>query len=170
MTKRVEKETRRLIESVSETVKKKGNSYKFKSKNKKVVKKIKKTCVHWVYHKKKEVPALDQHPTKTNWWKCSICGAEFPIIPLNPEDYKEPVDYTLALVNQIQFYAVMLGGDADDTRMFLRLKKDLPDFEKVARRVAKKINQKEKFERNRANGTSMSQFDMYAGFGYHPVN
>lgn len=168
-SKKVEKETRKLIESVSDMVKKKGTGYKFKTKNKKTVKRIKKTCVHWIYRKGKEVPTLAPHPTKSGWWQCTVCQAGFPIKPLTAEQYEEAVNHTLALVNQIQFYAVKLGGDADDTRMFLRMKKDLPDFIKVSKRVSKKINQKEKFERNRANGTSMSQFDMYNGFGYHAV-
>ena len=33
-SKKIEKETRRLIESVSDCIKKKGNRYKFKTKNK----------------------------------------------------------------------------------------------------------------------------------------
>lgn len=178
-SKKIEKETRRLIESVSDCIKKKGNRYKFKTKNKKTIKKIKKSCVHWTYKKNKETPTLIKNPDRPSYWLCTICGASFPIRPLvdyqpDPEEkpdlwinpYEEKVNEVVELVNQIQFYSVKLGGDASDTKMFLELKKDLPRFVKVARQVVKQVNKREKLERNRANASAMSQFDIYSGFQY----
>lgn len=176
-SKKIEKETRRLIESVSDVIKKKGDRYKFKTKNKKTIKKIKRSCVHWTYRKGKETPTLIKDPENPSNWKCTICGASFPIRPL--ENHVDPVSGKtvrpyedtskdlLALVNQIQFYSVKLGGDAEDTKMFLSLKKDLARFPKVARQVLKNVNKREKFERNRAEVNSMAQFDIYAGFNYN---
>lgn len=176
-SKKIEKETRRLIESVASCIKKKGDRYKFKTKNKKAIKKIKRTCVHWTYRKSKETPTTIKDPKRPGYWKCTICGASFPIRPLpivkdedteeiiNPYDIKS--NEMLELVNQIQFYSVKLGGDADDTKMFLELKKDLPRFSKVAKQVIKQVNKREAFERNRANANAMSQFDIYSGFQYN---
>ena len=167
-SKRVEKETRRLIESVTDCVKKKGDRYKFKTKNKKVVKKIKKSCVHWIYRKGKEVPTVIQDPNRPGYWKCMICQKSFPIKPDQAIDYKNAVDKILEYTDQMQFYSVRLGGDAEDTKMFLSLKKNLPRFEKVSRQILKRVNQREAFEKNRANGDAMSQFDIYNSFSYNP--
>ena len=71
-SKKVEKETRRLMEGIADLVKKKGDRYKFKSKNKKVIKKVKRTCVHWIYRKGKEVPTVIQDPERPGYWKCTI--------------------------------------------------------------------------------------------------
>lgn len=173
---KVEKETRRLMEGITDLVKKKGDRYKFKSKNKKVVKKVKKTCVHWIIRKKGETPTVIHDPDHPGNWKCTICGASFPIRPLqftkddvtgkriNP--YEVEASHMLELVNQIQFYSVKLGGDAEDTKMFLNLKRDLPRFAKVSRQVVKRINQREAWEANRERGDIMSQFDAYSGINY----
>jgi len=171
-SKKVEKETRRLMESIADLVKKKGDKYKFKSKNKKVIKKVKKTCVHWIYRKGKEVPTVIQDPNRSGYWKCKICGASFPIKPLPTEKdskrngYEIAADDMLGLVNQMQFWSVELGGDADDTKMFIRLKEDLPRFAKVSKQILKNVNKRDEMENNRARTDAMSQFDAYSGFGY----
>lgn len=165
--KKVEKKTRQLMEAVSDCVKKKGNGYKFKSKNKKQVKKIKKSCVHWIVRKGKEVPTVHQDPLNPGMWKCDICGRSFPIKPLTSDEYDKMVNETLMSVDQIMFWSVKLGGDADDTKMFLRMKEDLPRFKKVSRQVLKHVNKRQAYEKNRERSDSMSQFNAYNGFNYN---
>lgn len=169
-SKKVEKETRRLIEGITDLVKKKGDRYKFKTKNKKAIKKIRKQCPHWIMRKGKEQPTTIVDPNNSNNWKCAICGTSFPIRPAKVDDdfnaYNDAAERMLQLVNQIQFWAVKLGGDADDTKMFLRLRSDLPRFEKVAKQIIKQVNKREAWEKNRENTDAMSQFNAYAGFNY----
>ena len=164
--KKIEKETRRLIEGITDLVKKKGDRYKFKSKNKKLVKKVKKTCVHWIIRKGKEVPTVIHDPERSGYWKCTICGASFPIKPVTQDEYAAMSKQMLELVNQMQFWSVRLGGDAEDTKMFIRLKEALPRFEKVAKQILKRVNQRDAFEKNRENSDAMAQFDAYSGFNY----
>lgn len=165
-SKKVEKETRRLIETVTDCVKKKGDRYKFKSKNKKAVKKIKKSCVHWIFRKGKEVPTVIPDPANPNNWKCMICGATFPVAPEEEGAYHVAANNLLQLVNQMQFFSVKLGGDKEDTKMFLDLKRNIPRFVKVSRQIRKRVCQREAFEKNRANANAMSQFDIYSCFNY----
>lgn len=165
-SKKVEKETRRLMEGITDLVKKKGDRYKFKSKNKKLVKKVKKTCVHWIIRKGKEVPTVVHDPERTGYWKCTICGASFPIKPVTHDDYVGTTKQMLEFVNQMQFWSIKLGGDADDTKMFIRLKEALPRFEKVSKQILKRVNQREAFDKNREHSDVMSQFDAYSGFNY----
>lgn len=165
-SKKVEKETRRLMETVADLVKKKGDRYKFKSKNKKVVKKVKRTCVHWIIRKGKEVPTVIHDPEHPGNWKCTICGASFPIRPSDLNVYFNTTDNMMAFVNQMQFWSVKLGGDAEDTRMFIRLKENLPRFAKVSKQILKRVNQREAWEKNRERSDVMSQFDAYSGFNY----
>lgn len=166
-SKKVEKETRRLMEAVADCVKKKGDGYKFKSKDKKRVKKIKKKCVHWIVRKGKEVPTVHQDPTHPGMWKCDICGHIFPIKPAENDAYNRSVETTLQFVDQIMFWSVKLGGDADDTKMFLRLKDDLPRFEKVTKQILKHVNKRQAYEKNRERSDMMAQFDSYAGYNYN---
>ena len=169
-SKRIDKETRRMIESISDLVKRKGDRYKFKSKKKKLIKKVKQSCCHWTIRKGKEVPTTIRDPERPGYWKCAICGASFPIKPQILDDgtsvYKETVSQAMELVNQIQFLSVKLGGDAEDTKMFLRLKENLPRFAKVSQQIIKRINKREEFDKRRENGDSMARFDSYSGFGY----
>lgn len=165
-SKKVEKETRRLMESVADLVKKKGDRYKFKSKNKKVIKKVKRNCVHWIMRKGKEVPTVIQDPDHPGNWKCAICGASFPIKPAEQDKYYETTDQMMQFINQMQFWSVKLGGDAEDTKMFLRLKENLPRFAKVSKQILKRVNQRETWEKNRERSDAMAQFDAYNGFSY----
>lgn len=167
---KLDKETRQLLESISDLVKKKGNGqYKFKSKSKKAVKKVKRSCVHWVYRKGKPVPAVIQDPDHPGEWRCRICGATFPIKPLDPIDgrsaYNVETKKMLELVDQIAFWSVKLGGDADDTRMFLKLKELLPRFSKVSKQVVKQVNKREQMA-NSSKTNSMDQFNAYSSFSY----
>lgn len=165
-SKKVEKETRRLMESVADLVKKKGDRYKFKSKNKKAIKKVKKSCVHWIIRKGKEVPTVIHDPEHPGNWRCTICGASFPIKPADLDTYHASCDQMLAFVNQMQFWSVKLGGDADDTKMFIRMKESIPRFAKVSKQILKRVNQRETWEKNRERSDVMSQFDAYSGFNY----
>lgn len=170
-SKKVEKETRRLMESISDLIKKKGDGrYKFKSKSKKVIKKVKKSCVHWIFRKGKEVPTVMKDPDRPGYWKCKICGASFPIKPLdsdgNRTGYEIETDHMLELVNQMQFWSVKLGGDAEDTKMFIKLKEQLPRFKKVSKQIMKRVNKREEYEKDKRKSDSMSQFDAYSGFNY----
>lgn len=169
-SKKIDKEVRRMIESTAALVKRKGDRYKFKSKKKKLIKKVKQSCCHWTIRKGKEVPTTIRDPEKPGYCKCAICHASFPIRPQILDDgtsmYKETVEKAMELVNQIQFLSVKLGGDVDDTKMFLRLKENLPRFAKVSQQIIKRINKREEFDKRRENGDSMARFDSYSGFGY----
>ena len=81
--------------------------------------------------------------------------------------YKETINSAMELINQIQFLSVKLGGDADDTKMFLKLKENLPRFSKVATQIIKRVNKREEFDKRREDGNSMARFDSYSSFGYH---
>lgn len=165
-SKKVEKETRRLMESVTDLVKKKGDRYKFKSKNKKIIKKVKRSCVHWIIRKGKEVPTVIHDPEHPGNWKCTICGASFPVRPVDMDVYYDSTDKMLQYINQMQFWSVKLGGDAEDTKMFIKLKENLPRFAKVSKQILKRVNQRDAWEKNRERSDVMSQFDAYSGFNY----
>lgn len=163
---KVEKETRKLMEAMSDLIKKKGDRYKFKTKKKKVIKQVKKTCVHWIIRKGKEVPTVEESPSKPGWWRCKICGEEFPIRPMELTEYKTNIANCIAYVNQMQFLSVKLGGDAEDTKMFLQLRKSLPKLEKASKNILKAANKRQQWEDNRKKTDSMSQFESYSGFNY----
>lgn len=163
---KVEKETRKLMEAVSDLVKKKGDRYKFKSKKKKLRKEVKKTCVHWIIRKGKEVPTVLEASNNPGNWECKICSAQFPIKPAELIEYQNVIRQTLAYVNQMQFLSVKLGGDADDTKMFIQLRRLLPKFEKACAHILKAANKRQKWEDNRKKSDVMSQFGNYSGFNY----
>lgn len=170
-SKKIEKETRRLIEGVSDLVKIKSGKYKFKSKNKKQIKKMLKNCPHWIIRKGKEVPSVVKDNNDPSKFKCLICKKSWPIKPLpgvesKEKPYKAEAERMLEFVNQIMFWAIRLGGDKEDTKMFLRLKNDLPRFGKVAEAVAYRMVKRSKYEDNKAK-TATHQFDAYSGYGYN---
>ena len=167
--RKVEKETRRVIEAISDTVKKKkSGGYKFKSKKKKVVKKIKSTCLHWVIRKGKEAPCVHQDHDHPGNWKCDICGASFPIRPLDNEQYSKVIDDVLQTINQLQFWSVKMGGNKDDTKLFIQLKKLIQDhFYKAQKNIVKSINKRQHWEdRAKQGADGLAQFDSYTGFDY----
>lgn len=165
-SKKVEKETRRLMEGISDLVKKKGDRYRFKTKKKKVIKKVQRTCVHWIIKKGKEIPTVIHDPDRPGYWKCTLCGASWPVKPGELKDYQATISGALEMVNQMQFWSVKLGGDADDTKMFLRLKEALPRMEKVSKHILKLVNKRDAYENNRKNSDALAQFDAYSGFNY----
>lgn len=166
--RKIEKETRRLIEGISELIKRKGNRYKFRTKKKKQIKRIKLSCVHWTMHKGKGMPTVvadDKNPMN---WRCTICDASFPIRPTSSVDeFYELANKFLGYVNQAQFWAVKMGGDKEDTKMFLQLRALIPRQMKVYKNVFKELQKRESWEVNRTKTDAMSQFDMgYTGISY----
>lgn len=163
---KVEKETRKLMEAVNDLVKRKGDRFKFKSKNKKLIKKVKRDCVHWIYRKGKECPTVTHDPENQNNWKCLICGASFPIVPMTKDNYKQNINDTKAMVDQLLFYSVKLGGDADDTKMFIQLRRNLDACEKASKAIVKHLNKRDQMERNRQNTDAGNSFNYYSGYNY----
>lgn len=168
---KIEKNTRRIISAVSDLVKRKDGRYKFKTKKKKIIRKVKRSCVHWIIRKGKEVPTVNQDPNDKSMWVCSVCKAKFPIRPLEKEypkhnPYQDKVNEMLGYVNQMQFYSVKLGGDAEDTKLLLRLRKDLPEFAKIAKQITKRIEQRNKYENKKSQADLASQFSAYNSFSY----
>ena len=174
-SKRVEKETRKLMESVGDLVKKHDGHYRIKGKKKKkILKKMRVTCVHWIYRKGKEVPTVIHDPDNAGNWKCTICGASFPVKPLDDVEvnghtingYKYHTDQMIQLVNQMQFWAVKLGGDKEDTKMFLMLRKVLPRFNAASKQILKNVRKREALENNPDKANAMNMFDNYSSFNY----
>lgn len=165
---KIEKETRRLMEGIADLVKKKGDKYKFKSGKKKQIKKIKRTCIHWIIRKGKDFPTvvLDSNPMN---WRCTICGATFPIRPGTDQEYDNAVKIIIAYVNQLQFWSAKMGGDAADTKLFLQLKQSLPRLMKVQKNILKEVRKRQQWEDRKSNTDSLSQFDSYAGYSYRSV-
>lgn len=164
--KKIEKETRKIIEAISDLVKRKNDTYKFKAGKKKQIKEVKKTCVHWIVRKGKEVPTVMVDPENPENWKCRICGKSFPIKPLTPEDYQDICTQFEAVVNQGFFYSVKMGGDAEDTKVFLTLKKMIPKFNKLIRNEIKALNKRQEYEDRKLNSDNVSQFGNYSSYSY----
>ena len=165
-SKKIEKETRRLMEGITDLIKKKGDRYKFKVKSKKAIKKVRKTCPHWIFRKGKEHPTVKVDAEHPNSWKCEICGAVFPIAPLPVEEYSNEASNMLQLINQAQFYAIKFGGDADDTKMFLRLRSDLERFKKVSKNRIKALEKRRRMNSEANKKEVLEQFSNYSSFNY----
>ena len=173
-SKRVEKETRKLMESIGDLTKKHNGKYRIKGKKKKIIKKMKVTCVHWIYRKGKEVPTVIHDPENPNNWKCTICGTSFPVKPIDDiktsdgviSGYKDCTDKMISLINQIQFWSVKLGGDKEDTKMFLQLRKMLPRFNSVSKQILKNVRKREALENNPDKHNVMAAFDDYSSYNY----
>ena len=165
--KKIDKETRQLIEGISDLLKKKGDRYKFKSGNKKTIRKVKKTCVHYIIRKGKPHPTVTQDPTRSGYWKCQLCKQSFSIKPLNDNEYLKRAENFLEDINQLQFYSLDLGGDGEDTRLFVQLKQLVPKYIKVQKNLLKAINKKSKFEDAKRNSDIMDPFANYnTGYNY----
>lgn len=163
---KVEKETRKIMEAITDLVKRKGDKYKFKNKNKKDRKKIMKGCVHWVIRKGKECPSVSHDPDNGDNWKCLICGETFPVRPKARDEYVATFDNAAQLINQLLFYSVKLGGDADDTRRFIQMRRGLKQCAKSAKHIVKALNKRDEMENNRKNTDQGAQFSMYSGYNY----
>jgi hypothetical protein len=168
-SRKIEKETRRLIEAMADLVKKSknGDTYKFKSGSKKQIRRMKKTCVHWIIRKGKETPAVKDDPEKAGYFKCRICGASFPINPLTSNEYREAYQTVLSYINQQQFYSIQMGGDSSDTKRFLRLKEDIPELMKMTDHIVKYMNKWKNWEETKNRENVLSQFKSYSGYSYN---
>jgi len=163
---KVEKETRRLMEGMADLVKRKGNRYKFKTGKKKQIRKIKRKCVCWIIRKGEKCPTVQTDTANPMNWKCTICGSSFPKRPATMEEYFKDINGFISYIDQAKFFSVMMGGNAEDTKLFLRMKSDSIRFRKVLKNVIKNINKRQKWEDRKEKSDSLDQFDSYAGFNY----
>jgi transcription elongation factor Elf1 len=165
--RRVEKSTRRFIERIADLIKEKGGKYKFRTKKKKQIKQIKKTCVHWTLTKKGQIePVLVTDPDNPANWKCKICGAVFPVVPTTQEEVDAHFDWFMSYINQVQFYGVGMGGDKEDTNLLLQTKNLIPRVRKIGRNIIKQMEKKKEWEDRRSKTNKSSQFDGFGGFSY----
>lgn len=165
--KKIEKETRRLIESISDLVKYKNDRYKFKTKKKKQIKVINTTCMHWVIKNGKVKPAVQEDPAHPGMFRCRICGKLFPIQPMEKEEYEDACRSFEALVNQAAFYSVAMGGNSDDTKLFITLKKAVPRFEKVIKNEGKALAKRKEYIESRKGDNGSGQFDSWSVVNYN---
>lgn len=164
---KIEKETRKLMEAMGDLIKKSsGGKYKFKSKSKKTLKSVKKNCIHWIVRKGNVDPTVNQNPDNGEEWRCKICSRTFPIKPLTREQYSETITETGKIIDQLLFYSVKLGGDADDTKLMLDVRKKLPEIQKIAKAISKAISKRDQMEANRKNTDATAQFSAYSGYNY----
>lgn len=162
-SKNIEKETRRLIESISDLLKHREGGYKFKGAKKKTIKEMKRNCPHWVIRKGVECPAVEELPNSPGYWTCKICGKKFRIKPFTENEYDQLCESFLGVVNQLFFLSVKMGGDSSDTKVFLKMKELIPKLNKIARNEIKQFNKREEFERRRHEGES-STFLPYTSY------
>ena len=165
-SKKIEKETRRLIESISDLVRKKNNQYKFKGTKKKEVRRIKTTCVHWIIRKGKEYPAVEVRPESPEFWTCKICGKSFRIAPYTQEEYHNINASYESIVNQCFFYSVKMGGDASDTKVMIKMKEMIPRFDKISSSMMKQLDKRKEYENRRQQSDQGSQFTSFASYNY----
>ena len=169
----IEKNTRKVIEATSEMIKLRGGKVKWRKKlKKKQIRLAQMSCFHWIIRNGNASPALIQDENRPGYWTCRICHRSFPIKPLsitddNPEPYVKATNDMLEVVNQIAFWSVRLGGDGNDCKMFLSLKKDLERFKKVSKAVVKRVRKRNEFEQQQ-NSTKSGPFDAWTGFNYKP--
>ena len=166
---KIDKKTRGLMEAISDLIKDNGDQIKFKSKKKKRVKAYKTTCVHWMIKKGRALPTLTQSPDNPQDWKCRICGSTFPISPLEQQEYDNRCQRMLEIVEQMQFWLVSMGGDADDTAVFQMFKKYIPKFRKIQKNIVKAVKKRQIWEDSRTKTDSLSQFDSAAGYSYRSL-
>jgi hypothetical protein len=140
---KIEKGTRKIIEGISDLIKK-TDSGEFKLKcKKKDAKKILRTCAHWRINKNKTLPAVVPCKDDASKWQCRICGKRFPINTYSPEEAKERCEEFLEIVNQCFFYSVKMGGDESDTKTFETLKRMVPRFIKIYNNSMKQLRKKQ---------------------------
>lgn len=176
--KRLDKKVRQLLESTGEMVKLKGDvnkEYRFKSKNKKQLKKIRKTCTHWIIRKGDLVPTVKRDEQNPDYWICTLCGERFQTAPYEikkdaagnviDDPYKRLTNEFTGLVNNTIFIAIKAGGDAEDTKLMLELREKAKEFKKVGKELSKLISKVKDTDR-RSKMDTMSNFDMYGSYNY----
>ena len=159
--KKIDKETRKLIEAVSDMCKRNDDgSIKIKGK-KKEVKKIRQCCPHWIIRKGKEYSTVTENPERNGELKCRICGTTFPMKPLDDNEYDQICKDFLQIVNQAFFYSVKMGGDSSDTKVFETCKRMIPRFNKIVKNEMKTLRKREIYENRKNNETGYgSQFGL----------
>lgn len=162
---KIDKSIRKLIEATSDIVKRKDGKYKVKGK-KKDVKKVKRRCVHWLETKGKIHPTIEVDPDDSSKWICQVCGGKFEVRPIEQEDRDEIIQNMEELVNQLEFWCVKMGGDADDMKVLLNMKDMLPKVQKIGNNIIKNVKKRKELEDERSGEKSMSQFDAYSGYNY----
>lgn len=167
--KKVEKETRKLLEGTNDIIKKKNGRFKFKIKGKKQIRAAKQRCFHWIIRKNKEVPLVRSDIGPSGYWKCTLCGKVFPIRPKELDTYINDAEQFMQDVEQMAFWSVRMGGDKEDTKMFLALKANVPRFLKASKNILKEVNKRDAWDKNRQKTDLLSQFDAYSGYSYAQV-
>jgi len=167
-SKRIDKKTRDLIDSISDLIRRKNkdNEYRFKGVKKKQLKSIKQTCPHWIARKGRYDPAV--YTIDNDFFACRICGKKFPINPLTKDEYETASEAFLAMVNQVFLYSVQLGGDSADSETLIKLKRLVPRFAKIANNVAKALDKRKEEEKRKSQAQSNSQFSNYSSYSYRP--
>lgn len=165
-SKKIEKETRRLIESISDILKYRDGGYKFKGVKKKTIREMKKNCPHWIIRKGEEQPAVEERPDSPGFWTCKICGKQMRIKPFTEEEYEQACESFLSMVNQLFLLSVRMGGDSSDTKVFLKLKDLVPRLNKIARNELRQLNKREEFEQRRREEHA-SEFENFTSYSYH---
>lgn len=159
--KNLDKETRACIETVSDLFKVKDGEWKVRKGKKGKTKKIlRNMCFHWLIRKDQCTPMVQNDPENPSYWKCR-CGARFKKTPPTEEERQAIIEKFLELVNLIQFFSVNMGGDKEDSALFIKLKKLIPDFEKTAAAVLKAMAKKKDYEENKARTEDLSNFGQY---------
>lgn len=159
--KKLDKETKQAIETVSELFKSKDGDYVIRKKKSKKVKKIlKHMCFHWLIRKNECQELVKTDAEDPKYWRCR-CGARFMKRPPSEEEREGIIDRMMELINFYQFYSVRMGGDKDDAAIFLKLKKIVPEFRKMVAALHKAIIKKAEYEENKVNSDENSQFSQY---------
>lgn len=187
--KKLDKDLRLLLERITDMVKPtKSGKFKIRKGSRKIVKSIKRNCCHWILVKNKAETTVQEDPRNPNNWKCGICQASFKKAPyllsrnpnFNPNDcdedneFLEPGDegYTpdynyifdeaLEATNQILLWEVGMGGNKEDLKIMLTLKRYLPKMKRLSNRVYKAFSTRSSNKKNKERGADT--FDMYRGF------
>ena len=152
-TNRIEKETRKLIETTSDLIRERPDgSFKIKGRKKKEVKNIKLLCPHWIIKKRKErATVIDAD--EPGVFQCRLCNAKFWRNPLDNKNIDDICDYASALVHQIGFYMILTGCDTEDAQIITKLKRTLPRFRKMAKNVSRQITRRNDIHKNRGRDT-----------------
>lgn len=165
---RIDKNTRKIIENISDLISKRknGDGFKIKAKGKQV-KQIKRTCAHWMFRKGKLLPAVAVSNEIKGELKCLICGKTFPENSLTPEEANDMCRAFLQMVDQAFFFSVKMGGDASDAKIFETLKRVVPRFNKIYNNEMKHLNKFIKQEQQRKeNLDGLNQFDAYGSLRF----
>ena len=172
MARRVERETRKLIKTVTSLIKKvsANNEFKFKKKeSKKYVKRVKRLCPHWYLNKRgDETPAL--HPSKgePEYHECGICNALIRKRLYDMEEVDEGIGEFLKIINQMEFFAIALGSDRDTISRCTQLKELIPGFRQDCKLVVKHVKDKNKVssDKNKEEMSLNDTFRMYRSIRY----